>query len=83
MQQAGSFLVCPGFSLVVAQGAYPIACGILVPRPGIRLAPPALEGGFLTTGPPGKSPTLLFSVFKCLIPLGTSSEWNHTGFVLL
>ena len=31
------------------------ACGILVPRPGIEPASPALEGGFLTTGPPGKS----------------------------
>ena len=31
----------------------PAACGILVPQPGIELASPALEGGFLTTGPPG------------------------------
>ena len=29
--------------------------GILVPRPGIEPMSPALEGGFLTTGPPGKS----------------------------
>ena len=28
-----------------------MACGILVPRPGIK---PTLEGGLLTTGPPGK-----------------------------
>ena len=33
----------------------PAACGILVPRPGIEPASPALEGGFFTTGPPGKS----------------------------
>ena len=33
----------------------PKACGILVPRPGIKPASPALAGGFLTTGPPGKS----------------------------
>ena len=33
-----------------------IACGILVPRPGFEPASPALEGRFLTTGPPGKSP---------------------------
>ena len=26
------------------------ACGILAPRPGIELAPPALEGEVLTTG---------------------------------
>ena len=31
------------------------ACGILSPWPGIELAPPALEGKVLTTGPPGKS----------------------------
>ena len=32
----------------------PSACGILVPRPGIEPMSPALEGGFLTTAPPGK-----------------------------
>ena len=31
------------------------ACGILAPGPGIKPAPPALEGEVLTTGPPGKS----------------------------
>ena len=35
--------------------------GILVPLPGIELTSPALQGGFLTTGPPGKS--LLFNNF--------------------
>ena len=33
----------------------PKACGILIPQPGIEPVSPALEGGFLTTGPPGKS----------------------------
>ena len=33
----------------------PAACGILVPRPGIQPASPALGGGFFTAGPPGKS----------------------------
>ena len=43
-------------SVVAARGlSCPAACGILVPRPGIKPASPALEGGFLTTGPPGKS----------------------------
>ena len=32
-----------------------VACGILVPRPGIEPMSPALEGGFLTIGPPGES----------------------------
>ena len=31
------------------------ACGILVPQPGIKHISSALEGRFLTTGPPGKS----------------------------
>ena len=61
---AGSSLRCEGFSLVVAQAGSvveahglhcPATCGILVPRPGIKPKSPALEGGFLTTGPPGKS----------------------------
>ena len=44
-------------SVVVAHRlSCPGACGILVPRPGIEPASPALEGGFFTTGPPGKSP---------------------------
>ena len=37
-----------------------MACGILVPPPGIEPMSPALQGGFLTTGPLGKS---LFFVF--------------------
>ena len=42
--------------------AQPEACRTLVPRPAIELTPPALEGGPLTTGPPGKSqPNLCFS----------------------
>ena len=32
-----------------------MACGILVPQPGIELAFPELQFRFLTTGPPGKS----------------------------
>ena len=31
------------------------ACGILLPWPGIKPPSPALQGRFLTTGPPGKS----------------------------
>ena len=40
------------------------ACGILAPRPGIETAPPAFEGEVLTTGPPGKSPLILFLIFS-------------------
>ena len=38
----------------------PAACGILVPQQGIEPASPAFEGGFFTTGLPGKS--LLFVI---------------------
>ena len=36
------------------------SCGILVPRPWIESTTSALEGKVLTTGPPGKSPYLIF-----------------------
>ena len=50
-------------ALVVAHGlSCPAACGILVPRPGIEPVSPALEGRFLTTGPPGKSLPWLFKL---------------------
>ena len=39
-----------------------VGCGILVLWPGIELASPALESGFLTTGPPGKSLIKLFLI---------------------
>ena len=43
-------------SVVAARGlSCPTACGILVPQPGMEPMSPALEGGFFTTGPPGKS----------------------------
>ena len=38
-----------------------ITCGILVSWPGIEPASSALEGGFLTIGPPGKSPSTFSS----------------------
>ena len=38
----------------------PEPCGILVPWPGIKSESPALEGRFLTNGPPGTSPLLHF-----------------------
>ena len=41
------------------------ACGILAPQPGIEPSPLALEGEFLTTGPPGKS----LNAFLKIIPL--------------
>ena len=64
---ARALLPCTSFSLVWHAGLVAsscgMACGILVPRPGIEPESPALEGGFLTTGPPGKS---LYVCFLCL-----------------
>ena len=37
-----------------------VARGILVPQPRIKPASPALQGGFLNTGPPGKAPRIFF-----------------------
>ena len=48
-------LRCAGFSLLVCRLNCPTAHGILVPGPGIEPASPALAGGFLTTGSPGKA----------------------------
>ena len=42
-----------------AAAAHGLRCsparGVSVPQPGTKPTPPALQGGFLTTGPPGKS----------------------------
>ena len=47
---------CGVGSVVAVRGLSCLAtCGILVPPPGIGPTSPALEGGFLTTGPPGQS----------------------------
>ena len=59
----GILLQCEG-SLVVAHGlTCCMAYGILVPLPGIELASPALEGGFLTTGQSAKSSLILFFLY--------------------
>ena len=64
-QPAGSSVVvlssC-GLRASVVAGTW-ISCsmagGIFVPQPGIEPMSPALQGRFLTTGPPGKSPAWL------------------------
>ena len=61
LQSVWAVLLWPTCSVVVALGlSFPVACGILVPRPGIEPTYPALEGGLLTPGPPGKSQFLYF-----------------------
>ena len=44
------------FFFLVLLCTYCMACGILVPRAGTELGPPALEAQSLTTGRPGISP---------------------------
>ena len=53
----------------------PTACGILVPRPGIKPMSPALAGRFPTTGPPGKSP---LSFWKHSLLLASQTRWWST-----
>ena len=45
-----------GAIAVVCRFSCPTACGILISRPRIEPVSPAMEGGFLTTGPTGKFP---------------------------
>ena len=51
-------LWCVGSVVVTCGLCCSVACGILVPQPGIESMYPALQNGFLTTGPPGKSHTV-------------------------
>ena len=46
---------CVGSVVAASDLSCSVACGILVPQPGIKPAYPALKSRFLTTGPPGKS----------------------------
>ena len=41
-----------GIFVAVRRLSCPVACGILVPQQGVQPMSPALEGRFLTTGPP-------------------------------
>ena len=59
LQRSGSLVVASGLRAHrLSWGTWlccSMACRILFPWPGIELASSALQGGFLTTGPPGKS----------------------------
>ena len=74
----GSLLWCPD-SLVEACGpgphrlsssvwglSFPRACGIFVPRSGIKPTSPALKGGFLTTGQQGSAYLAHFKTPSCI-----------------
>ena len=60
LQHARSFIVVRRLLLAVHGLSCSTAYGILVPWPRIEPASPALEGEFLTAGPPGKSPQNYF-----------------------
>ena len=63
----GSLLQHMGCSLfAVCWLSCPMACGVLVPWLGIEPSSPALEGRFLTTGPPGKSQEVICGIFNLL-----------------
>ena len=67
-------------SLVAECGlSCPSARGILVLQPGIKPVSPALEGGFLTIGPPGMSLFLLFYKVSYLFVLNLSIQFNYFG----
>ena len=48
--------------IVVSRFSYSVACGILVPWPGVEPESHALQGRFSTPGPPKKSLSFSFSV---------------------
>ena len=60
--------------------SHSVACGILVPQPGIEPMSPALQGGFLTTGPPGRS--LLCFIEKLCHEVGFISK-NYEIYLCL
>ena len=53
LRHAGSSVVAHRLSSCAGVSG-PAGCGVLVPGSGIEPRSPALEGGFLATGPPGK-----------------------------
>ena len=72
---AGSSLPCTGFSWDL-QAQLGHGMWDLVPQPGIEPLSPALAGGFLTTGPPGKSPHLHFENTALAIVWSVEQVWR-------
>ena len=56
-------LWCKGSIVVACRLSCPVTRGILVPTPRTKPVSPELQGGFLTTGPRGKSLGSFFFVF--------------------
>ena len=74
-------LECMGSVVEVYGLSCPVACGILFPQPGIKSTSPALEGGFLITGPSGKSPKLLilFLILQMRKWRPKEAKWSAQG----
>ena len=62
--------------VVVCRLSCPLACAILVPQPGIKPTSPALEGGFLTTRSPRKSPWSVTLLKTCI----SRRPLNRSGY---
>ena len=71
-----------GGSVVVACGLSGLACGILIPWPGIEPAYPALRGGFWATGPLAKSLMFLFYLYFLFLETSLFINWSisYWGF---
>ena len=77
-------LECAGSVVVACELSCPVACGFLVPWPGIEPTSPALEGGFLTTGPRGKSVIISFDGRSCFSPiLGVCHSASHDAYYVI
>ena len=63
--------------IVVHRLSCSVTRGILVPWPGIELASPALQGRFLITGPPGKSPVVSFYLSAVLVKYRDLASVHH------
>ena len=81
-------LECGGSIVAVHELNYPQHEGFLVPQPGIKPVSPALQGEFLTTGPPGKlleqvldqqvlEPVLWTGAFKVVDSSAPESQWQN------
>ena len=66
LQRMGSVAVARSLSC-------PAVCVLLVPRPGIERVSPALESGFSTTGPPGKS--LIMNSLFWILTFSAQFRW--------
>ena len=57
---SGLWSICTGTIITARRFSCSSVCGILVPQPGIEPTFLAVQGRFLTTGPPGSLPEWIF-----------------------